>query len=121
MHRATQWPWESPLVRWHARHVIVIWVGVRILVLVAVSMPSFAPHATRDTPITIATGPIATMVSFVVVMLLAEIDRRRIGAPLLFANLGYSARWSAITTGAIVVAAEVLLRVAIGIAAGGPE
>lgn len=121
MHRATQWPWESPLVRWHGRHVIVIWVGVRLLVLVAVSMPSFAPHATRDSPITIATGTIATMVSFIVVMLLAEIDRRRIGAPLLFANLGYSAHWSAITTGAIVVAAEVLLRVVIGIAAGQPE
>ncbi len=67
-----------------------------------------------------ATSPMATLGSLVLVMIVAEIDRRRIGAPLIFANLGYSARWIALTTAALTLGGEAVLQVAVR-ALGGPQ
>ena len=92
----------------------MIWVGTRIVGLIASALSSsFAPPGmARESLMQMAMGPMATLGSIVVVVVVAEIHRRRIGAPLLFANLGYSARWSAGTTGAIAIACEALLQVA---------
>ena len=65
------------------------------------------------------TGASATFVSVILTVALATLDRRRIGAPLLFANMGYSSWWLIITTGAILVVSELVLRVSVSIAASG--
>jgi len=113
MHRRAPW-WESQIVRWHLRHVVMIWIGVRLLVTIAfVFSTAFGgpPGMVVESPVKMATAPSAALVSIIVVLLASEIDRRRIGAPLLFANLGYSARWSAMTTGALAIGFEALLQV----------
>ena len=119
MQRPAQW-WESALVRWHLKHVTMIWVGVRMLVTIAFALSTaFAPEGMAvDSPLTMAASPGATLVSIILVMLVSEIDRRRIGSPLLFANLGYSARWSATTTGALAIGFEALLQLSLGVLVG---
>lgn len=115
MHQTTRWSLASPLVRWHLRHVLVIWVGARILVMMAfAASSSFAPPGmVLDPPMAMATSPVATLVSLIVVMLVSEIDRRWLGAPLLFANLGYSWRWIATTTAALALGLETVLQVVV--------
>ena len=119
MQRPAQW-WQSALVRWHVRHVAMIWVGVRMLVTLALALSAaFAPEGmAAASPMRMVVSPSATLVSIILVMLVSEIDRRRIGSPLLFANLGYSARWSVTTTGALAIGFEALLQVTLRVSGG---
>lgn len=121
MNPVRQLPLASPLVRWHLRHVVVIWVGVRVIVMMTLAGVPFGRTISAP-PIpftTMLTGASATFVSVILTVALATLDRRRIGAPLLFANMGYSAWWLTITTGAILVVSELVLRVSVRIAASG--
>jgi len=100
-------------VQWHVRHVLQIWVGVRVLVAMAFALSAaFSPPGPgRDSPLAMSMSMTAVLTSLTVVMVVTEIDRRRIGAPLLYANLGYSARWTAMTTLLLVIFAETLVQV----------
>ena len=100
-------------MQWHLRRVAMVWVGVRGLATIAFALSvAFAPAGTvKESPIAMATSPDAALLSIILVVLVAEIDSRRVGAPLLFANLGYSWRWSVATTAALAIGLEVLLQV----------
>ena len=50
----------------------------------------------------------AGLLSLAVMVALVVVDRRRTGAPLYFANLGYSWRWQLATAAAIGVIAEAI-------------
>ena len=102
-------------MQWHARHVLKIWLGVRVLVIISVALSAALspPGLVRESLMTMSMSAGAAFVSLVVVVLATEVDRRRIGAPLLYANLGYSERWTALTTLLLAIVAEALLQAAV--------
>ena len=114
VHRPAPW-WASLPVQWHARHVLKIWLGVRVLVIITVALSAALspPGLVRESLMAMSMSAGAVFVSLIVVVLATEVDRRRIGAPLLYANLGYSARWTALTTLLLSMGAEALLQVAV--------
>lgn len=96
-------------MRWHVRHVVLLWVGTRILVSMALAWTALqATSGPRVAPADVLLGPGAGLISLAVMVALVAVDRRRIGAPLYFANLGYSWRWQLATAAAIGVIAEAI-------------
>jgi len=101
--------WSSPLMRWHVRHVLLLWIGTRLLVSMALAWTSMQTKGAP--PVSLADmllGPGAGLISLAVMVALVAVDRRRIWAPLYFANLGYSWRWQLATAAAIGVIAEAI-------------
>jgi len=96
-------------MRWHVRHVLLLWIGTRLLVSIALAWTSMQTKGAP--PVSLADmllGPGAGLISLAVMVALVAVDRRRIGAPLYFANLGYSWRWQLATAAAIGVIAEAI-------------
>ena len=111
--------WTSSLVRWHVRHVIGIWFVVRVIVVMALAFSLNAPSEPQVPLGVMVVGTSPTLVSFVFAVALATVDRRRVGAPLLFANLGYSTWWLVGTSAVVVVTAEILARMVLRVMVGG--
>ena len=100
-----------PLLRWHVRHTLVIWVllhvGLAMVLRVGSSLPGTSPTSLRESLV----GGAATVVALCATAVLTALDRLRIGAPMLFANMGYSSRWLLLSSMAVAVLAETLLHV----------
>ena len=103
----------SPLIRWHVRHVVALWIVSHVAVAATLA---FVPRQRNWSPMPWwepLIGGAATVVALTLTILIAHVDRRRANALLLFANLGYSALWLWLSTSAIAVVLEVFWHVII--------
>jgi hypothetical protein len=102
----------TPVLRWHFRHVLVIWLGLHVVLAMVLLLSGALPGASRTSLREIAVGGAATTVALGATVVLTALDRRRIGAPLLFANMGYSPVWLMLSSAAVAMLAETLLHAA---------
>jgi hypothetical protein len=100
----------SPLLRWHARHVLLLWIVVRIAIAAVLGagsgIPGMPPAPFREHLL----GPTAAFGTCVLTLLLSAIDRHRVGASMIFGNLGISWQWLVTSSLAYCAALEVILQ-----------
>ncbi len=100
--------YTSLFARQHVWHATVVYVVTRVLIMMALVWGSKPPIDAR-----IFFGIDTASVIIVVAMILAAFDRRRVGTPVLMANLGISTLESLSLSAIPALLGEMLVNVAI--------
>lgn len=96
-----------------------MWALVHVTSFMALSISLSRGGAPSPTVVEKVVGPAATIMVMVLTPILTMLDRYRVGALLMFGNMGYGARWLVLSTIIGAASAEVVLHVVVRFAATG--
>jgi F0F1-type ATP synthase assembly protein I len=103
--------WTSVFVRWHLRHAAIVSVVVRLLLSMALAWILFMSDAAPDT--SVFYGADTALLAVTLTVAVATLDRKRIGANDLMANLGYSRSVQVVMTAIPALLLELVINVAV--------